>query len=282
MTRRKQTRGKRKPQQWKHVLMMAVMLFYLLPLWYVLNNAFKKADSISKHPFTLTPDTWTFDNIRRAYELLNFPGAFMNSLILLALSLALLVVLGSLAAYGIVIPNSRFMNRVYVGFVALISVPFQITMVPLVGMLKDLGLINSFIGVAFVYAGMYLPFVIFLYTGFMRTIPKEIAESAQMDGSGLLRTYLHIYMPLLKSITGIVMIVRGISVWNDLLAPLIVLYRNSLYTLPIQLYVFSSSKVGQWDLVFGGTVLVCLPITVFFLLFQKSFVKGIMAGGIKG
>lgn len=272
----------RTPRIIQNVILMFIALFYLLPLWYVVNNAFKQSDSISIHPFTLSLQSATLDNIRRAYEQLHFPEAFKNSLLLLVLSLALLVVLGSLAAYGIVVSGSRLLNKVYLFFVALISVPFQITIVPLVGLLRDLGLINSFLGVAFVYAAMYLPFVIFLYAGFMRTVPKELAESAQIDGSGLLRTYVHIYMPLLKSITGIVMIIRGVSVWNDLLAPLVVLYRNSLYTLPIQLYIFSSSKIGQWDLVFGGTMLVCLPITVFFLIFQKSFVKGIMAGSIKG
>ncbi|THF77129.1 carbohydrate ABC transporter permease [Cohnella fermenti] len=272
----------RKPKRLANVVMLAITLFYLLPFWYIANNAIKNADEISTHPFTLTLKSITLDNLRRAYAMLHFPTAFLNSLILLVLSLALLVSLGSLAAYGIVIPRSRFMNRLYTLLVALISVPFQITIVPLVGLLKQLGLINSFLGVAFVYAAMYLPFVIFLYVGFMRTIPRELAESSQIDGSGMLRTYLLIYMPLLKSITGIVMIVRGVSVWNDLLAPLVVLYRNSMYTLPIQLYVFSSSKIGQWDLVFGGTLLVCLPITVFFLLMQRSFVKGIMAGGIKG
>lgn len=272
----------RMPQLAKNGFLLLVSLFYLLPLWYVVNNAFKRSDSISTRPFTLTPRTFTFDNVRNAFEQLHFPEAFKNSLILLALSLALLVVLGSLAAYGIVVSGSRLLGRAYVFFVALISVPFQITIVPLSILLRDLGLVNSFFGVAFVYAAMYLPFVIFLYAGFMRTIPKELSESSQIDGSGMLRTYFHIYMPLLKSITGIVMIIRGVSVWNDLLAPLVVLYRNSMYTLPIQLYIFSASKIGQWDLVFGGTVLVCLPITVFFLAFQKSFVKGIMAGSIKG
>lgn len=270
------------PQYVSNAVLFAVMLFYLLPLWYALNNAFKLADAISIQPFWLTGRTFTLDNIRRAYELLHFPTAFLNSAFILVLSLALLVVLGSLAAYGIVMPNNKSVRRLYTAFVALISVPPQITIVPLVVLLKKLDLINSFLGAAFVYAGMYLPFVIFLYAGFMRTIPKEIVESAAIDGCGPLRTYMSVYMPLLKTITGIVLVIRGVAIWNDLLVPLIVLYKNSMYTLPLQLYVFSSSKIGQWDLVFGGTVLVCLPITVFFLVFQKSFVKGVIAGSIKG
>lgn len=265
-----------------HSVMIVIMLLYVLPLWYALNNAFKPAKEISLHPFTLSLNSATLDNIKRAYTSLHFPTAFYNSAVILALSLLILVVLGSLAAYGIVMPNSPWMNRLNTFIVAMISVPFQIAMVPLVILLKKLHLINSFLGASFVYGAMYLPFVIFLYVGFMRTIPKEMVESATMDGSGPLKTYLHIYMPLLKTITGIVVVIRGVSIWNDLLVPLIVLYKNSMYTLPLQLYIFSSSKVGQWDLVFGGTVLVCLPITILFLVFQRSFIKGIMAGGVKG
>ncbi|MBM7567580.1 carbohydrate ABC transporter permease [Paenibacillus sacheonensis] len=271
-----------KPQVATNVILALVALFYLLPLWYALNNAFKYAESISVQPFWLTKHSFTFENIARAYEQLHFKTAFFNSALILALSLLLLVTLGSLAAYGVILPNNRAIRRLYTFFVALISVPPQITIVPLLLLLKRLDLVNSFLGVAFVYAGMYLPFVIFLYAGFMRSIPKEIVESASIDGCGPLKTYIHIYMPLLKTITGIVLVIRGVSIWNDLLVPLIVLNKNAMFTLPLQLYIFSSSKVGQWDLVFGGTVLVCLPITVFFLAFQKSFVKGVMAGSLKG
>lgn len=271
-----------KPQVATHLLLALVALVYLLPLWYALNNAFKFAEAISVQPFWLTKHSFTFDNIARAYGQLHFKTAFFNSALILVLSLLLLVTLGSLAAYGVILPNNRAVRRLYTFFVALISVPPQITIVPLLLLLKRLDLINSFLGVAFVYAGMYLPFVIFLYAGFMRSIPKEIVESASIDGCGPLRTYIHIYMPLLKTITGIVLVIRGVSIWNDLLVPLIVLNKNAMFTLPLQLYIFSTSKVGQWDLVFGGTVLVCLPITVFFLAFQKSFVKGVMAGSLKG
>jgi raffinose/stachyose/melibiose transport system permease protein len=116
----------------------------------------------------------------------------------------------------------------------------------------------------------------------MRTIPKELPESATIDGCGPFKSYLYIYMPLLKTITGIVLILRGVAIWNDLLVPLIVISKSSLYPLTLNLYVFTTSKVGQWDMIFGGTVLVCLPIVIFFLLFQKSFIKGVLAGSVKG
>lgn len=265
-----------------NLIMVFVSLFYLIPLWYILNNGFKKVTFISTNPFTISSKSFTFSNVLDAFRLFNYPRTFLNSLIILVLSCALLVALGSLAAYGITLANNKLMNNVYMFFVAIISVPFQIAMVPLIILLKQMILINSYLGASIVYAAMFLPFVIFLYTGFMRTIPKEMSEAADIDGCGPFKAYLYVYMPLLKTITGIVLIIRGVSIWNDLLIPLIVMYKDSMYTLPLKLSFFATSLIGKWDIIFGGTILVCLPITVFFLLFQKSFIKGIMAGSVKG
>ncbi len=147
----------------------------------------------------------------------------MNSVVVLVLSCAFLISLGSLAAFGIAMANSRFMNRVYTVLVAMITLPFQLAMVPLIFMLKGLGLMNTYWGTALVYSGWFLPFVIFLYTGFIRTIPKELEEAGRVDGCGLFRSFLSIYIPLLKSVTGTVLILRGVPIWNDLLVPIITL-----------------------------------------------------------
>lgn len=265
-----------------NIIMMVVMLFYLLPLWYVFNNAFKKAKFISITPFTISSKSFTFQNIIDSFRLMKYPMSFINSFIIVFFSCVFLIILGSLAAYGISCVGNRFTNNIYIFFVALISVPFQIAMVPLVIMLKNIGLADSYLGICLVYSAMYLPFVIFLYTGFMRTIPKEMMESAKLDGCNAFKTYLYIYMPLLKTITGIVLIIRGTSIWNDLLIPLILINRPSMFTLQLKLYTFTQSRIGALDMVFGGTLIVCLPLVIFFLLMQKSFIKGVMAGSVKG
>jgi raffinose/stachyose/melibiose transport system permease protein len=273
---------KNKTKIFPNIVMLIVMLFYLLPLWYIFNNAFKIEKFIATSPFTITLKTFTLNNIYNAFALFEYPKAFLNSSIILVLACTLLVILGSMAAYGITFVNNKLMDSVYIFFVALITVPFQITMVPLMELLKNMSLINTYLGAVFIYGGMYLPFVIFLYTGFMRTISKEMKEAAEIDGCGAFKAYLYIYMPLLKTITGIVLILRGVGIWNDLLVPLIALYSDSMYTLPLKLYTFASSLIGQWAIVFGGTFITCLPILILFLLLQKSFIKGIMAGSVKG
>ncbi|MEA5016667.1 MAG: carbohydrate ABC transporter permease [Candidatus Limiplasma sp.] len=263
-------------------VMLFIMLLYLLPFWYVLNNAFKQKSFISLQPFWLTAETFTLDNVANAFTKMNYVSAFQNSLWTLLLSCLLFVLLGSMTAYGITIARHKITDRIYVFFVALISLPFQAAMVPLVSLLRDIGLNDSYLGLALVYAAMFMPFVVFLYTGFMRGLPMELMESARIDGCGYTQAYVYIYMPLLKTITGIVLVLRGVYVWNDLQVPLIVISDPAKVTLQQKLYVFAQSRLGNFDLVFAGALIVCVPMVALFLLMQKSFIRGVMAGSIKG
>ena len=140
-------------------------------------------------------------------------------------------------------------------------------------------------GLAFVYTAWFLPFVIFLYTGFIRTVPRELEEAGRVDGCGLLRSFVSIYIPLLKSITGTVLILRGVPIWNDLLVPIITISRSTMSTLPLKLYSFigtPGSTAVRWTLVFGSTFIVSLPIVLVFLFLQRYFVRGAVAGAVKG
>ena len=282
----KRTSSIKRRKQLKSLLsngvMMFVMLLYLLPFWYIVNNALKVKRYISIEPFILRPETFTLDNLANAFKKMKYLTAFQNSLITLLLSCVLFVVLGSMTGYAIATYKSRLTNGAYVFFISLIALPFQAAMVPLVSMMNDIGLSNSFLGLALIYAAMFMPFIVFLYTGFMRSLPKELMEAAAIDGCSYVQTYTLVYMPLLKTITGIVLVLRGTYVWNDLQVPLIVINDASMQTLQQKLYVFSQSRIGNLDLVFAGALIVCLPLVVAFLLMQKSFIRAIMAGSIKG
>jgi len=262
--------------------MMLIMIFYLFPLWYVFNNAFKVRAAIHTQPFILTPDTFTLESITTAFTGMNYLQSFYNSVITLLLSCLLFVLLGSMTAYGICIGNRKIFDKLYIFFVALIALPFQVAMVPLVSLLRTLHLSDTYMGLALIYTAMFMPFIVFVYTGFMRSIPGEVLESARIDGCSYYRAYLYIYMPLLKTVTGIVLILRGVFVWNDLQVPLVILNDPSMLTLQMRLFVFATSRVGNIDLVFASTLITCIPIVILFLFLQKTFVKGVMAGSIKG
>jgi len=263
-------------------IMLMIMLFYLLPFWYIVNNAFKAKRYISLKPFYILPEMFTFDNIVNAFQKMNYLVSFKNSLITLILSCVLFVLLGSMTGYAIATSKTKLAKGAYIFFVSLIALPFQAAMVPLVSMMNEMGLSNSYVGLACVYASMFMPFIVFLYTGFMKSLPVELREAAEMDGCNYFQCYAYVYMPLLKTVTGIVLVLRGVYVWNDLQVPLIVINDSSLQTLQQKLYVFSQSRIGNLDLIFAGALIVCLPMVAAFLLMQKSFIKAVMAGSIKG
>ncbi len=266
----------------KNGFMMLIMIFYLLPFWYVVNNAFKEKSYISLTPFTITPEIFTLENIHSAFEKMDYLSTFLNSFMVLILSCSIFIIVGSMAAYGIYIANHKGFQMLYVMFVSLIAFPFQAAMVPLVSLLRTLHLSDHFLGLALIYSAMFMPFVVFLYSGFIRSLPRELMESARIDGGSYFKIYVYIYMPLLKTVTGIILVLRGVYVWNDLQVPLIVINDSTKQTLQQRLYVFAQSRIGNFDLVFAGALLVCLPMVMLFLLMQKSFIKGVMAGSVKG
>jgi raffinose/stachyose/melibiose transport system permease protein len=267
------------------IVMGIICLFLIFPLWYVLNNSFKVESEILRSPLVLLPNMMTFDSVVQAFSTMKYVLRLTNSIVILALSCALLISFGSLAAFGIAMARSRALNRVYTVLVATITLPFQLAMVPLIFMLKHLGLMNTYWGTSLVYTGWFLPFVIFLYTGFIRTVPRELEEAGRVDGCGLFRSFISIYIPLLKSITGTVLILRGVTIWNDLLVPMITLSRSTMSTLPLKLYSFIGTygaSLTRWNLVFGGTFIVSLPILLLFIFLQRYFIRGVVAGAIKG
>ena len=211
-----------------HIVLAIACIIILIPLYYVMINAFKLDLYINIDPMAFNWAYFTIENISNAWKSLNFLLSLQNSVILVILSLGMMIILGSLAGFAIAIVSNKFLRIFYTVLIMLISVPFQVIMIPLVQVLNTLHLLNSYFGTSLVFVALGLPFTVFLYTGFMRSIPREICDAAIVDGCGMYRTYLYIYMPLLKAVTGTILIIRGTAVWNDLLIPLIT-FTNSKY-----------------------------------------------------
>jgi len=271
---------------WRQVLnnlaLAIVTMVVFVPLWYFLNNAFKVKKFIPISPMVIGRGMFTLANIRDAFVALNYPRAFINSAIILVLSCVLIVALSSAAGFAIARVRSRLLNGFYMVFVLAITLPFGLAMIPLMSLLKSLHLLNSYFGTSLVYVAMSTPFAVFLYTGFMRIVPGELEEAAIVDGCGLFRTFLHIFLPLLKATTGTVIILRGVGIWNDLLVPLLTISRARMIPLTLQLYGYLTfTKVTYWELIFAGTLLVSLPVMAAFLFLQKYIVSGITAGALK-
>jgi raffinose/stachyose/melibiose transport system permease protein len=265
-----------------HVVLIVVAAVILVPLYYVFVNAFKTDMGINLSPMGFSTKYFTLDNFGNAWRLLSFPKALLNSVILVVLSCGILIVAGALAGFSIAIVNNRLLRTIFTTLVLLISVPFQVILIPVIQILSALKLMNNYFGTSFVFAAVNMPFTVFLYTGFMRAVPRELCEASIVDGCGMGRTLLFIYMPLMRVVTSTVLVLRGTGVWNDLLIPLATFTVEKYDPLVRRLYSFCSLRFNRWDLLFAGTVLCSIPILLLFLFLQRVFIRGLLVGSIKG
>ncbi len=265
-----------------HIVLIVVAAIILVPLYYVFVNAFKTDMGINLEPMGFSVKYFTLDNLGNVWRLLAFPRSLLNSTILVVLSCGMMIVFGALAGFAIALANSRLLRSLYTMLVLLISVPFQVILIPIIQILSSVHLMNNYLGTSFVFAAINMPFTVFLYTGFMRAIPRELCEAGIVDGCGMFRTLLHIYMPLLQVVTTTVLILRGTGVWNDLLIPLATFTNGKFDPIVRKLYTFASLRFNRWDLMFSGTLLCAVPILLLFIFLQRVFIRGLLVGSIKG
>jgi len=276
------TRSGRRKAALTSVIVSIYSLITLAPIYFLVTNAFKSNNDIIANPFYPELSKLTLEPIREAFELLSFPSTLMNNVMLLVYSSIILVVCSSMAAYSIVTCRSKLLNRYYMTMIVVQTLPFLLAMVPLVIVLTSTSLHNTHIGTSMVYAANTMAFGIFLYTAYMRSLPRELYEAAIIDGCSHFKAYLYVYMPLLKIATGTVIMLRSVFFWNDYIIAASTLFSPKLTPLMLKLYTFSSNRLTRYDLLFAGTLLVSMPIMMLFLFMQRIFIKGIAAGAVKG
>lgn len=262
------------------ILFILLAVLFLFPLYLIVINSFKSFSEIMQHTLSL-PDVFMPSNYIKAWKSSNFPRTFLNSFLVTSFSIIGLVIIGSMCAWRLARTNTWWSIAIYFLFVSTMVIPFQTIMLPFVQVTSFLNFINSIPGLILTYFGFSISITIFLYHGFIKSIPLEIEESAYIDGCNAHTLFWKIIFPLLKPITATVIILNGIFIWNDFLLPLLMLQESSLHTIPVAMYSFFSQYEQQWDLALAMLVLAMLPIIILFLVMQKFIIKGIMAGSIK-
>ncbi|ALS20752.1 MULTISPECIES: carbohydrate ABC transporter permease [Paenibacillus] len=263
------------------VLAILLGLLFLAPFYFVIVNSMKTFGDLLVNSANL-PKSINFDNYIRAWEIMKFPKVFMNSLWITVISNVGLVIISSMAAYRLVRRPSRFNNLVFLAFVAAMVIPFQSIMIPLVRVASELNLMDSRTGLIICYFGFGVSLNVFLYHGFIKSIPKEIEESATVDGCTPYGVFWKIIFPLLKPMSVTVILLNSLWIWNDFLLPLLVLNSPDLRTIPLATFAFFGQYTKQWDLALAALVLGVIPIILFFLSMQKYIIEGITAGSVKG
>ena len=262
------------------IFAILIALIFLVPFYFVIANSLKGFSEILIDAAAL-PTEWLFSNYVKVWQILDFPRAFWNSLVITVASNIGLVIISSMAAWKMVRTPGKFSKILFVFFVAAMVIPFQTVMIPLVKFGGMLGIMNSIPGIILMYFGFGVPLSLFLYHGFVKTVPVEVEESARIDGCTQFGVFWRIVFPLLKPITVTVVILNTLWIWNDYLLPLLVLQDASLRTIPLATSSFFAQYTKQWDMGLAALVLGITPVIIFFLFLQKHIIKGIASGSIK-
>lgn len=258
-----------------------LLIVYLSPLYLLFCIALKSKEEFAKDNFGL-PSKIMWSNLLEAMKEMKYDATLMNSLIIAVGSIALILLFASLASYTLGRRQKKIYSRLYLFFLAGMMIPFQLTMLPLYKLIKSMGLMGNHLGVICLYVAGNLPIAIVILTGFIKTIPRELDEAATIDGASPMYIFWHIILPLIKAPLVTVMIFSVVGIWNDLLTPLLFL-GSSHETLVVKLYNFVGAfYVTDWTMMFAGSIVTMLPLLIVFLLCQKHFIKGMVAGAVKG
>ena len=262
------------------IAMLALAAAVGLPFYYIFVNTLKTQQETGSSPLGL-PSHLFLDNYLAVFQTIPIAQNFLNTLYLTVISVALMLIVGSMAAYGM-ITRKTWLNRMF-GATLLLAfmVPFQSTLIPLYQMLAGVHLVDSLNGLVVMYSAGSI-FCYFLILGYMKTVPFEVIEAARIDGCSAFGIYWRIVLPLIRPILTTVGVFQTMWVWNDFITPTVFLSSASNKTLVLQVY----SAVGQfainWPAFMTLTVIVLFPVVVFFVAMQKHIVNGLVSGSIKG
>ncbi|CDX43012.1 Binding-protein-dependent transport systems inner membrane component [Mesorhizobium plurifarium] len=256
----------------------AVIMIY--PLFVMVTSSFKTNAEIFSSPLSL-PTHFSTANLEKVWTETNFVRYLANSVGITAASVALILLFSTLAGYAIARYRFRLSSLVLMFFLSGMTVPLKLAIIPLFIQLDTLGLVDSYLGLVLVYVAMGIPSAVFIMTGFLRTLPRELEESARMDGASEARIMWSIMLPLARPALVIVAIQNAVPIWNDFFFPLVLITSDNLKTLPQGLTVFVGELTTDWGVLFTGLTLAALPITLLYIVLSKQFISGITQGAVK-
>ena len=259
-------------------IILAVL--FLAPVFFAIISAFKSNGEILKNPMSL-PTTLYLKNFQDLFAQSDFVTAIFHSVVLTLVSEVLIVFIVPMAAYAMERRRTRTTIFIYTYFLAGMMIPFHLYMFPLFKEMKMFGLFGNLAGPIACYISGSVAFGSLLYCSFLKGVPLEIEEAAQIDGCNPFQTFWKVTFPLLGPCTASMVVLNGLGIWNDFLMPYLVLPSDRAKTITVEVYSFVGQYTARWDIVFAGTVCSIIPALIIFVLLQKYFVKGITAGAAR-
>ena len=274
----------KKPIKPGRIVAYSVLLLHtfitLYPIYIMIVTSLKKNKDIFKHPFAL-PKALDFASYTKVLELNNFPQYFLNSILVTLASTAIFVVVSVLAAYAISRFKFKGNNIIYIYFLLGMMVPIRLGIINMFELFDVLHLKDNLLGLIAIYSAMSIGFSVFILTGFMRTIPRELEEAAKIDGCSQLRVLWDVIVPILKPAIATAIVYNFVPIWNDFYFPLVFIKTENLKTLPIGVAIFFGQYQTDWSTVFAALTLAAVPVLIFYFSMSKEFIKGLTAGAIK-
>ncbi|MCH4889066.1 carbohydrate ABC transporter permease [Acidaminobacter sp. JC074] len=273
------------------LLTLVLFIATMFPFFIVVINSAKSSFEIVTDPISL-PQNWSqmFKNMSDIWNSpsVRYSSSVVSSVIITTLSLAAISIFSAMAAWVLVRTKSKLSTFLFLFFLSGLIIPFQVVMFPLVSLFRnineifDIKMLRTYHGMILAYIGFGAPLAVFMFHGFIKSIPKELEEAATIDGCSKPQIFFKIIMPILKPIFVTIVILNAIWIWNDFLLPQLILgVGNDIQTIPLAIANFAGSFVKKWDLIMTAVLMAAIPIIIGFLLLQKHIIKGMVAGSIK-
>jgi raffinose/stachyose/melibiose transport system permease protein len=279
--------NRRTAQRWRKPLKYTLLAVFaipwvVVPAWMILVNSFKAEGEAALLSLEL-PHTWAIvENYSAVFVQGNYLAGLRNSLLVVVPTVIVVLLLGSMASWAYARSGRRATQFFF--YLTSLSILLPPAVIPTIFLLKGMGLDGSIAGYALMMMGARMGLVVFLTTGFVRSLPIELEEAAAIDGASRLRTYFSVLLPMLRSILLVGAVLIVIVVWNDFFFAQLMLKTSANATLPLTLYSFASASISglSWNLVFAHLVMSSLPLVVIYLLAQRRILAGLTEGGLKG
>ena len=272
----------KKPQLlFTYIVLSVWSIIVLFPIWTLVVNSFKPQKQIFKDPFGL-PETFTLDGYREAWNNGRFDLYFINTLIVTAIALGLILFIGSMAAYALAKWKSPVSNFLYIFFIAGLMIPIRLGTLDLVRLIKALNLQDTYWSLIPVYVAMGMPIATFVLTAFIKELPGEMFEAAKIDGASEWQVYSRIVLPLMRPALATVAIFNMIKIWNDFWFPLVFIRAEESRTVALGVSLLFGQYRTDWTRALAVLSLAAVPMLILYMILAREFIKGLTAGAVKG
>ena len=266
------------------ILLILGLITIAFPLYMTIVIAFKQPSEMTNSISGILslPESFSLSNFKEAMKVTDFWNSLRNSLLISVLTVVLSIVIHSLMGYAVGRNKaySKFYNFVYLFIVSGLFVPFAILMMPLAKQTAEMGL-GNWVGVIILYVVFYMPMNVLLYSGYLTNIPIALEEAARVDGASTWRTYWKVIFPIMKPMHATVAVITALSVWNDVMTPLVIMAGTGQNTLPLAQLNFQTQFGTNYNLAFASYLLALIPIVIFYVICQKQILNGVVNGAVK-